>query len=151
MNCDSCAIKNLIYQYAQHIDNGDLDSVAAMFDSGRIVAVAGDGRETAIEGRGAVLALYKSFTRIYNDNHTPHTLHMTTNVLVDIKPGGERASAESCAVVFQALEDFPLQPIIGVRYSDTFTRESAGWRFEQRRIETRLSGDLSRHLLRQPG
>jgi hypothetical protein len=74
---------------------------------------------------------------------------MTTNVLVDVKPGGERASAQSCAVVFQALEDFPLQPIIGVRYLDTFVRVGDGWRFEQRKIENWLSGDLSRHLLRQ--
>jgi len=151
MNCDSCAIKNLIYQYAQHIDNGDLDSVAAMFDGGRIIAVDAQGREVIIEGRAAVMALYQSFTRIYPDNNSPHTLHMTSNVVVEVEDNGARASAESCAVVFQALEDFPLQPIIGVRYSDTFTRESAGWRFEQRRIKTRLTGDLSRHLLRQPG
>jgi ketosteroid isomerase-like protein len=149
MSCACCAIKNLIYEYAHHIDNGDLDSVAAMFNEGSIVAVDAGGRETRIAGSAAVLALYKSFTRIYNDDLTPHTLHMTTNVLVDVKPGGERASAQSCAVVFQALEDFPLQPIIGVRYLDTFVRVGDGWRFEQRKIENRLSGDLSRHLLRQ--
>ncbi len=151
MNCDCCAIKNLIYQYAHHIDNGDLDSVAAMFDAGRIIAVDAQGRETGIEGRAAVLALYQSFTRIYADNNTPHTVHMTTNVVVEVEDAGSRASATSSAVVFQAVEEFPLQPIIAVRYRDTFTRGSAGWRFEQRRIDTRLTGDLSRHLLRQPG
>jgi len=151
MNCDSCAIKNLIYLYAQHIDNGDFDSVATMFDGGRIIAVDALGREVSIEGSAAVLALYQSFTRIYPDNNTPHTLHLTSNVVVEVEDTGTRACATSIALVFQAVEDFPLQPVIGVRYSDIFTRESAGWRFEQRRIETRLSGDLSRHLLRQPG
>jgi 3-phenylpropionate/cinnamic acid dioxygenase small subunit len=151
MHCDSCAIKNLIYQYAHHIDNGDLDSVAAMFDAGRIIAVDAQGRETSIEGKAAVLALYQSFTRIYADSNSPRTLHMTTNVLVELEDGGARASATSSAVVFQAVEDFPLQPIIAVRYRDTFTRGRAGWRFEQRRIDTQLTGDLSRHLLRQPG
>jgi hypothetical protein len=50
-------------------------------------------------------------------------------------------------MVFQALEEFPLQPIIGVRYHDRFARTGAGWRFAERRIDTRLVGDLSRHLL----
>lgn len=149
MGCDCCAIKNLIYQYAHLIDSGDLDSVAAMFSAGSIIAVDGEGRETRIEGREAVLALYRAFTRIYDDDHTPHSLHLTTNVLVEVEAAGARATATSSAVVFQALENFPLQPIIGVRYFDTFTRGSEGWRFEQRKIDTRLTGDLSRHLLRQ--
>lgn len=148
MPCDACAIKNLIYQYAHYIDDGDLDSVAAMFSKGKIVAVDGEGRETDIVGRDAVLALYRSFTRIYDDDDTPHTLHVTSNVTVDVEEGAPSASAKSYAVVFQALADFPLQPIIGVRYYDTFIRLASGWRFEQRKIDTRLKGDLSRHLLR---
>jgi len=147
MSCDHCAIKNLIYQYAHHIDNGDLDAVAAMFDQGRVVAVDGQGRDTSIVGAEAVLALYRSFARIYDDNGTPHTLHMTSNVLVDVEGSGGSASAISYAMVFQALEEFPLQPIIGVRYYDRFARTGAGWRFAERRIDTRLVGDLSRHLL----
>ncbi len=92
MNCDCCAIKNLIYQYAHRIDSGDLDSVAAMFSAGSIIAVDGDGRETRIEGREAVLALYRAFTRIYDDDHTPHSLHLTTNVLVEVDARGRRAT-----------------------------------------------------------
>ncbi len=147
VSCDHCAIKNLIYQYAHHIDDGDLDAVAAMFDRGRIVAVDGQGRDTPIVGAQAVLALYRSFTRIYEDNATPHTLHLTSNVLVELGAQGDRASAKSYAMVFQALDTFPLQPIIGVRYYDEFVRAGAGWRFAERRIDTHLVGDLSRHLL----
>ncbi|MEE4146255.1 MAG: nuclear transport factor 2 family protein [Halieaceae bacterium] len=145
MSCDHCAIKNLIYRYAHHIDDGDLEAVAAMFEAGRIVAVDGQGRDTNIVGAGAVLALYRSFTRIYDDNATPHTLHMTSNVLVEVE--GDSATAKSYAMVFQALDTFPLQPVIGVRYRDEFVRAGAGWRFAERRIDTRLVGDLSRHLL----
>jgi 3-phenylpropionate/cinnamic acid dioxygenase small subunit len=148
VSCDHCAIKNLIYQYAHHIDDGDLEAVAAMFDQGRIVAVDGQGRDTSIVGAEAVLALYRSYTRIYDDSATPHTLHMTSNVLVEV--GGDSANASSYAVVFQALEDFPLQPIIGVRYYDEFVRTGTGWRFAKRRIDTQLVGDLSRHLLHDP-
>lgn len=148
MHCDSCAVKNLIYRYAHLMDDGDLDSVAAMFSDGKIVAVDGRGRETDIVGAQAVLDLYRSFTRLYEDDGSPHTLHMTTNVLVEMEEGGATAGAKSYAVVFQALPDFPLQPIIGVRYHDRFARVAGDWRFAERRIDTRLVGDLSRHLLR---
>lgn len=147
MSCDSCAIKNLIYQYADHLDSGRLDSVAAMFSHGRLLAMDGAGEESTIAGAEAVAALYRAFTRVYEDNGTPHTLHMTTNVIVDVEAGTDRASAKSYAVVFQAVEDFPLQPIIGVRYHDRFEKSDGEWRFSERRIETHLIGDLSRHLL----
>ena len=52
-----------------------------MFADGKVVAVDGEGSETDIAGAQAVLALYRSYTRIYDDNNTPHTLHMTSNVL----------------------------------------------------------------------
>lgn len=148
MACDSCEIKNLIYRYAHDIDNGDLDAVAAMFADGKIVAVDEEGMGTDIVGAAAVLALYRSFTRIYEDNHTPHTLHMTSNVVVDVAQGAETATAKSYAMVFQALADFPLKPIIGVRYYDQFIRAEGTWRFCERRIDTHLTGDLSRHLLK---
>jgi len=151
VSCDCCAIKNLIYQYASHLDDGDLDAVAALFRRGRILARDEAGATVPIEGAEAVLALYRAFTRIYDDDQTPHTLHMTTNVAVVPEPGSQRASATSYAVVFQSLADLPLQPIIGVRYYDRFVKDDDGWRFEERRIETRLTGDLSRHLLRDPG
>ncbi|MCP5122270.1 MAG: nuclear transport factor 2 family protein [Pseudomonadales bacterium] len=145
--CDSCAIKNLIYQYAHYIDNGELDKLSAMFAEAKIVAVDGQGSATDIAGAQAVLSLYRSFTRLYPDDGSPHTLHMTSNVVVVIEAGASRASATSYAVVFQSLPDFPLQPIIGVRYFDRFARAGDGWHFSERRIDTRLAGDLSRHLL----
>ena len=148
MECHSCTIKNLIYRYAHHIDSGDLESVAAMFDRGKVVAMNEEGAAAEIPGAAAVLALYRAFTRIYDDDHTPHTLHMTTNVVVDVAPGEESATASSYAMVFQALADFPLQPVIGVRYYDRFSRAGGTWHFAERRIDMRLAGDLSHHLLR---
>ena len=55
--CDSCAIKNLIYQYAHYIDNGELDKLAAMFAAAKIVAVDRQGSATDIVGAQAVLSL----------------------------------------------------------------------------------------------
>ncbi len=148
MQCESCAIKNLIYRYADLIDSGDLDAVAAMFSHGRVLAAGADGQDSEVVGAEAVNAMYRSFTRIYEDNGTPHTRHVTTNVMVEVDDNGQLASARSSAVVFQALDDFPLQPVIAVRYHDRFEKADGQWRFVERRILSDLFGDLSRHLLR---
>ncbi|MEJ2531735.1 MAG: nuclear transport factor 2 family protein [Halioglobus sp.] len=129
--CDSCAIKNLIYQYADHIDRGDLRAVAAMFSRGRIVAADSEGRENEFVGEESVY----------------HTKHMTTNVMVELDDSGRGASTQAYCIVFQALADFPLQPVIAVRYRDRFEKTGQGWHFTERRMETELLGDLSRHLL----
>ena len=147
MQCDICEIKNLIYQYADYLDRGDLRGVAAMFKHGTIVAQGQGGKDACITGEEAVYAMYQSFTRLYEDNGTPHTKHMTSNVMVDVDAGGESARAQAYAVVFQSLDDFPLQPIIAVRYHDRFEKGEHGWRFAERKMDPDLFGDLSRHLL----
>ncbi len=148
MNCDSCEIKNLLYQYADYLDAGDLDSMAAMFNHAKVIGVATDGSESISEGRDGVLATYQQFTRLYSDNGTPHTKHMTSNVIVDVDKAGLKASSKAYAVVFQSVDDFPIQPIIGVRYVDEFEKVDGSWRFSQRKIHSDLFGDLSRHLLK---
>ena len=147
MQCDSCEIKNLIYQYADHLDRGDLRSVAAMFRDGKILARGGAGQPTEIVGEEAVYGMYETFTRLYADNGTPHTKHMTSNVMVNVEADGKTATSQAYAMVFQSLDDFPLQPIIGVRYYDSFEKTGQGWRFSTREIDSELFGDLSKHLL----
>jgi hypothetical protein len=147
MACDSCEIKNLVYRYADHIDRGELPALASLLGGATLIMVDGRGSETEIRGEEGILEVYRAFTRLYEDDGTPHTLHMTGNVMVEVAEGRETARAQSCAVVFQAQDGFPLQPIIGVRYDDGFARGGDGWHFSRRRIETRLVGDLSRHLL----
>ena len=147
MSIESCEITKLLYQYADYIDSGDLESVAAMFADARIIGVTADGGESVVEGQEAVLAMYQNFTRIYPDSGTPHTLHVTTNVIVDIGESGMSASSKSYVVVFQAVDGLPLQAIIGVRYFDAFAKTLKQWRFSERKIVSTLIGDLSQHLL----
>jgi|TARA_B110000503_G_scaffold85816_1_gene130685 hypothetical protein len=148
MSCESCDIKNLLYQYADYLDSGDIASVAQMFAHAKMIGVSPDGTETVTEGAAAVEAIYQSFTRVYEDNGTPHTQHVTTNAIVKVDEAGLEASCKSYAVVFQSVDDFPMQPIIGVRYYDRFEKADGQWRFSERKIDSRLFGDLSRHLLR---
>ena len=147
MSIESCEITKLLYQYADYIDSGELESVAAMFADARIIGVTADGDESVVEGQEAVLAMYQNFTRIYPDSGTPHTLHVTTNVIVDIDESGMSALSKSYVVVFQAVDGLPLQPIIGVRYFDAFAKTHKQWRFSERKIVSTLIGDLSQHLL----
>jgi len=138
------AVERLIVAYAERIDAGDFAGVGQLFTHGRITVE--DGTVLAV-GADAVEALYLATTRRYDDDGTPHTKHVTTNVIVEAARGGTTAHARSYFTVFQGLADFPLQAIISGRYHDTFERMDGTWWFHDRRMLPELYGDLSRHLL----
>lgn len=137
------AVERLLHTYAERIDAGDFAGVGELFRHGRIATE--DGTVLA-DGAEAVEGLYTRTTRRYDDG-TPHTKHITTNVIVDADRGSVRAAARSYFTVVQGLADFPLQAIISGRYHDTFARIDGVWWFEERRMLPDLFGDLSRHLL----
>jgi len=137
-------IENLLYIYGERIDLGDLEGIADMFVHASILAPAVGAKVT---GREEVLAMYRSSTRLYEDNGTPHTKHVITNPIIEIDEAKGLASARSYFTVFQVVDDFPLQPIIAGRYHDRFERVDGTWRFAERIMLPELFGDLSRHLL----
>lgn len=141
---DHLAIERLLHEYAARIDAGDFAGVGALFADGAIAMA--DGTRIA-EGAEAVEALYVATTRRYDDDGTPHTKHVTTNITVDLDLAGDRAAVRSYFTVFQGLADFPLQPIISGRYEDLVERLDGTWAFRERRMHPELHGDLSRHLL----
>ena len=57
------------------------------------------------------------------------------------------ASTHSYYDVFQQVDDFPLQPIIGGRYHDLFAKVDGKWQWVERDYTLiDLVGDLSHHL-----
>lgn len=139
------AVPNLIALYAEAIDDGDFDRLADLLAD---AAVTTEGTDVEVRGRDAVLALYTTWTRRYEDDGTPKTKHVTTNLILDIDEDAGTASARSYFTVLQATPDLPLQPIITGRYRDTFTRTPDGtWGFATRHMVTEHTGDLSHHLL----
>ncbi len=136
-------IEQLLYLYAERIDLGDLPGVADLFEHGAITTPGVDGGP---RGREAVLGMYRSSTRLYEDG-TPRTKHVTTNVIIEVDEAAGTAISRSYFTVLQALEDFPLQTIIAGRYHDRFERVAGSWWFAERTMIPELLGDLSRHLL----
>ena len=137
------AIENLLYSYANAIDDGDYEAIGALFEHAAIALE--DGTPIAT-GAAAVTALYSATTRKYEDG-TPRTHHVTTNPLIEVAADGSTAVCRSRFTVFQQTELVNLQPIIAGRYTDTFTCVDGTWRFTERRMRPTLYGDLSQHLL----
>ena len=138
-------IENLLYTYAERIDAGDLDGVAALFEHGRIAGMENGPPETVFEGTARVRQMYDMATRLYDDG-TPKTKHLTSNVqiYVDEDAGTARGSAYYC--VTQATPDLPLQIIVTGHYRDTFHRIDGAWWFDTRTMYVDQVGDTSHHL-----
>ena len=140
---DQRAIEHLLYRYAELIDAGDFTGIGQLFARGQIVAPAA---VHPFRGADEVRQMYEMSTRRYPDGR-PHTQHVMSNVRIDVAADRLSADAKLRFTVFQAHEDFPLQPIVAGRYEDRFARDDSGWFFSERRMLTELIGDLSRHLL----
>jgi 3-phenylpropionate/cinnamic acid dioxygenase small subunit len=135
------AIEALVYGYAERLDAGDLDGVAALFDDATYRSHAGG----AYVGREAVRAVLARVVRIHGDG-TPRTKHVTTNLVIAVDDAGDTATARSYFTVLQATPAVPLQAIVAGRYHDRFARRDGAWRFADRLIYMDLIGDLSDHL-----
>jgi len=138
------AISNLIYTYAERIDAGDFEGLAGLFADAVVTAEGG----VAAKGRDEVLTMYQMSTRRYEDDGTPKTKHVTTNLILDIDEAAGTALCRSYFTVLQAVPgQLALQPVVAGRYRDTFSRAEGAWRFATRHMIIDLVGDLSRHLL----
>jgi ketosteroid isomerase-like protein len=134
------AIRALIHEYAELIDLGQLDAVAALFAHG---TWSSPGRGTPLRGAEQVRRAYDGVI-LYDG--IPSTKHVISNVTIEIADDRASASARSYFTVLQGRPDFPLQPVIAGRYHDRFERVDDTWRFADRQIIPDLIGDLSHHL-----
>ena len=136
-------ITNLLYTYAELMDAGQLEQVAAMFAKARVKM--GGGRE--VEGSAPMLQQWRDFVRIYPCG-TPRTKHVITNPIIHVDEAAGTASCRSYYTVFQQTPDLPLQAVCAGRYHDTFVRDCGEWRFATRDYSLLdFTGDLSQHLL----
>ncbi|NIY64220.1 nuclear transport factor 2 family protein [Streptomyces malaysiensis] len=142
------AIPNLLARYAELIDTGDFQGLGRLFAHATITVEEND---LEVSGEGEVRAMYERWTRLYADNGSPHTRHVTTNPILDVDDEGGTATCRSYVTVFQCTDALPLQPILSGRYRDRFRRVDGQWRFEHRHMINEYIGDLSHHMLQAFG
>jgi 3-phenylpropionate/cinnamic acid dioxygenase small subunit len=137
----SCrAIENLIATYAELVDDGDFAGVGILLADATFTGGAG-----SVSGGDAIEKMLRDNVITYEDG-TPRTKHVTTNVAIEVDEEAGTAVSRSYFTVLQALPDLALQPIVSGRYHDGFARRDGQWRFVERRVQTDLLGDASRHL-----
>lgn len=135
-------IERLIFTYAELMDAGDIEGVAALFEHAVVTNDSGE----AVRGSEALTERWRRNVILHADG-TPRTRHVTTNVVVDVDDDQRTATARSYVTVFQEIEnEFPLQPIFAGTYHDRFDRVDGQWRFSQRHKGVHSLGDLSRHI-----
>jgi hypothetical protein len=136
---DGDRIRTLLGQYCDRIDVGDFDGVGELFADG---CLADEHGTELARGAPAVARFCKGAAKLHDGS--PRTKHLVLNTAIDEE--GETLVARSSYLVLQALDGFPLQPVITGRYVDRFERDGLGWHFSERRFIVDLTGDLSHHL-----
>ena len=147
---DRSEITDLLYRYAELIDDGDFDGV------GELLARASFGGPDTprVSGAAPIAGLFAATTRRFPvqgrgrhraDLGTPRTRHLVLNPIVEID--GDTASARSTFCVVQATDRVPLQPIVVGRYYYRFARDPQGWYFTERIADVEMMGETSDHLL----
>ena len=137
------AITALVLTYAERIDAGDFEGMAALFADATYRAST-PGGIVSQQGAESVLATMRALVQTYDG--VPSTKHVTTNLLIEIDEDGLRATCRSYFTVLQGRPGWGLQPIVAGRYHDAFVLGADGWQFTDRLIFTDLVGDVSHHL-----
>jgi hypothetical protein len=144
---DGDRIRGLLATYCRLIDAGDFAGVGALMADA--VLLTEDGT-TIATGAAEVERLYAGLVRLHEDG-TPGTQHVVANTVFD-EPGADgTVTVTSTYLVFQALPEVPLQPIVTGTYVDRFAAgdyagSGGGWKFVERRFGIGRSGHLEHHL-----
>lgn len=138
---DGDRIRGLLATYCRLIDAGDFAGVGALMAR---AVLRTEGGPTIATGAEEVERLYAGLVRLHDDG-TPGTQHVVANVAFDEPAADGTVRVTSTYVVFQALPDVPLQPIVTGTYVDTFAPDG-GWHFVERTFGIDRSGVLEHHL-----
>ena len=136
---DADAIRSLIHSYAELLDAGDLDGVAALFEH---ATWRSSTRSDVLRGSEQVRDAYRNVI-LYDG--VPRTCHIISNVTV-VCDSSPVATARSYFTVLQSAPGFALQAILAGGYHDELEQVDGEWRFTDRLILPDLVGDLSHHM-----
>jgi len=138
---DDEAVRALVVAYAERLDRGDLDGVAALFEH---AVVRTTRRSEVLTGAAAVRRMYDPV--ILYDDGTPRSQHVLSNLEVQVDASAATATSRCTFTVVQARPGRGVLPVLTGRYDDRFARVDGEWRFVERVIRPDLAGDLSDHM-----
>jgi hypothetical protein len=131
----------LVVAYAERLDAGDLDGVAALFEHGTFRSALGG---EPLVGSRAVRRQYDPVLRY--DDGTPRTKHVLGNIEVSVDHAAGVASSRCAFTVLQQVPGGGLHAVLAGRYHDRFGCDDDGWHFVERLVHPDLIGDLSEHM-----
>lgn len=144
------AIEDIVFRYAEGIDNGDLEALGALFFAGTVVL---PDREK-LTGTREVIERYSELVLFYDKDDnvvpyergkcTPRTKHLISNLIYEFDATVHTANVRSYFTVYQTLGR-NIEIIAGGRYLDRFARTIQGWHIVERVLEMDHVGDTSRH------
>ena len=141
---DEEELRGLVAAYAELLDAGDLDGVAALFERGQFRSTRGGRLGPPRVGTAAVREMYDGVA-IYDDG-TPRTKHVLGNIEVACDRTQGIGSAACTFTVVQAAPGAPLRAVLAGRYHDRFLFADDRWWFAERVVHPDLTGDLSSHM-----
>ncbi len=139
---DGDRIRGLLATYCRLIDAGDFAGVGALM--AHAVLRTEDGTVIAT-GAEEVERLYAGLVKLHEDG-TPGTQHVVANAIFGEPDADGTVTVTSAYLVFQAIPEVPLQPIVTGTYVDRFEPAMEGWRFTERTFGIGRSGRLEHHL-----
>jgi len=131
-------IRNLLFEYTRLFDRADMEGVADLFQHATLYGEGG-----SVVDVSQIVNNFRERAILYDGD--PRTMHLCTNVVLDIDEEAGTASARSVFVPFQEAPGYPLQAYAAGRYHDRFERVDGTWRFAERVYVTHLVGDMSAH------
>ena len=137
---DYWQISNLIARYAELLNLGQVDQVAALFRHGRITA---ENNAEVYEGTEAVAKMYRD--SVVFPERVPDTLLFTSNLQIHVD--GDAASSKAYFLAVNQAEG-GVEPVLAGRYHDEFRRIDGEWWFHHRHMLPDLVGNLATHLTR---
>jgi 3-phenylpropionate/cinnamic acid dioxygenase small subunit len=136
-------ISNLLFQYAEYIDDGQLELAADMFSHAQIKI---SSQKDQFIGKDEILALWKKIIILYPCG-TPRTKHVITNPIIQIDELSGLAKVKSYFNVFQPDQNQVIRLILSGRYYDEFQLQNEKWVWSHRDYtHIDFAGDLSLHL-----
>jgi len=135
-------ISNLLFEYAEYIDDGKFELAADMFAHAKIKISKSDH----LIGRDELLALWRKIIIVYPCG-TPRTKHVVTNPIIHIDESTGLAKVKSYFNVFQPDQHQAIRLILSGRYYDEFQYQNEKWVWSHRDYtHIDFAGDLSLHL-----